>query len=245
VAQRGFVQHVEVVRNRVESFDNYPFNIPAIRALTGRLPLDPRATVIVGENGTGKSTLVEAIAVAAGFNAEGGSTHFAFSTRGSVSSLSRCLRIARTERRPRTGYFLRAESFFNVATNIEDLDRQPAPSRPIIDSYGGRSLHEQSHGESFWALVQHRFGPSGLYILDEPEAALSPSRQIQLLSRLTELLDEGSQVVMATHSPILCALEGALIYSLSAAGIARVTYEETHCFRVTRAFLDDRARQQR
>lgn len=238
---RGFIQHIELVEQRVPSLATYPFSIPAIRALRERLALHPRVTILVGENGAGKSTLIEGIAVAAGFNAEGGSNQFAFSTRSSESELGRCLRIARTERRPRTGYFLRAESFFNVATNIEELDRVPALAPPIIDSYGGKSLHEQSHGESFWALVQHRFGPAGLYILDEPEAALSPRRQILLLARIAELVEQGSQFVIATHSPILAAAPGALIYALSAEGIRSIPYEDTDCFVVTKAFLEDRA----
>jgi predicted ATPase len=238
-AARGFIQHLEVLEERVGSFEEYPFSIPAVRALNKRLLLHPQATIFVGENGSGKSTLIEAIAVAAGFNQEGGSTHFTFSTRASVSDLSRCVRLARTERRPRTGYFLRAESFFNVATNIEDLDREPARAPPIISSYGGRSLHEQSHGESFWALSQKRFGPSGLYILDEPEAALSPRRQRLLLRRIVELAHQGSQFLIATHSPIIAAIPGALIYSLSEHGIEATRYEQTDCFLVTRDFLEN------
>lgn len=236
---RGFIQHVDLLESRVPSFDVYPFALPAIRALRDRLILDGRATIVVGDNGTGKSTLVEAIAIAAGFNAEGGSTNFNFSTRRSDSPLSQCLRLARTERRPRTGYFLRAESFYNVATNIEVLDRAGGFSPPIINSYGGRPLHEMSHGESFWTLVQERFGPSGLYIMDEPESALSPRRQIQLLERIAELATHGSQFLIATHSPILAALPGALIYSLSDSGLARVTFEQTDCFKATTTFLDE------
>src|SRR3712207_6225437 len=136
----------------------------------GALALHPSVTFFVGENGSGKSTLIEAIAVAAGFNAEGGSTNFSFATRRSESPLHRALRLVRRARRPRTGFFLRAESYFNVATHIEELDREPAPAPRIIDSFGGRSLHEQSHGESFFTLLMHRFGAEGLYLLDEPEA---------------------------------------------------------------------------
>jgi predicted ATPase len=239
-ATRGFIQHVEIVEQRVKSFEIYPFSIPAVRALSNRLVLHPQATIFVGENGSGKSTLIEAIAVAAGFNQEGGSAHFTFSTRASVSDLSRCVRLARTERRPRNGYFLRAESFFNLATNIEELDLEPARAPPIINSYGGRSLHEQSHGESFWALTQERFGPSGLYILDEPEAALSPRRQRLLLRRIVELVHQGSQFLIATHSPIIAAVPDARIYSLSADGIHTVSYDQTDCFLVTREFLENR-----
>jgi predicted ATPase len=151
--------------------------------------------------------------------------------------------VARAERRPRTGFFLRAESFFNVATNIEDLDREPALAPPVIDSYGGKSLHEQSHGESFMALVKHRFGPEGLYILDEPEAALSIRRQIELLRELhAHVTEKGSQIIVATHSPVLMALPGALIYRLGEDGITKVAYEETDAFRLAREFLLDPAK---
>jgi predicted ATPase len=240
----GFISSVQVVRARVRSLESYPFTIPAVRALLERrIPLDPRATFLVGENGSGKSTLVDALAVASGFNGEGGTVNFRFANRSSDSELHRSLRIARTERRPRTGFFFRAESFFNVATNIEALDREPALAPPIIDSYGGRSLHEQSHGESFMALVKHRFGPEGLYILDEPEASLSIRMQIELLRELhAHVTEKGSQVIVATHSPVLMALPGALIYRLADDGIAEVAYEESDAFRLAREFLRDPAK---
>src|SRR4051794_38248643 len=130
-----FLSWVQLLAQKVPSFGSYPFSIPAVAALKERLGLHAGATFFVGENGSGKSTLIEGIAVACGFNPEGGTTNFSFSTRRSESDLHRCLRVARTERRPRTGFFLRAESFFNVASNIEDLDREPAPAPPIIDSY--------------------------------------------------------------------------------------------------------------
>ena len=219
----------------------YPFSIPAVRGLQ-TLELDPAVTFLVGENGSGKSTLIEAIAIQAGFNPEGGTRNFRFSTRSSDSDLHRCLRLARGPRRERTGYSLRAESFFNVATEIERLDREGG-GPPLIDSYGGRSLHEQSHGESFLALIKNRFGPDGLYILDEPEAALSPSRQLTLLARIHELAHHGrSQFLIATHSPIILAYPEATIYQLSDSGIARVRYEETEHFFLTREFLLHRER---
>jgi predicted ATPase len=174
------VRFVRLVREGVPSFERSPFSIPAIRELD-ELALDPKVTFLVGDNGTGKSTLVEAIAVTAGFNAEGGSKNFAFASRSSESELHRHIRIARGARRPRDGFFLRAESYFNVATEIERLDAEPGGA-PVIDSYGGLSLHEQSHGESFLALLRNRFGGDGLYILDEPEAALSPNRQLAMLA---------------------------------------------------------------
>ena len=201
--------------------------------------MHPQVTYFVGENGSGKSTLLEAIAVAAGFNPEGGSMNFRFSTRSSESSLAGAIRLVRSVRRPRTGFFLRAESFFNLATAIEQLDKQPGGS-PIIGSYGGRSLHEQSHGESFIALALHRFGPNGLYILDEPEAALSPLRQMSMLRRMRDLVQQGCQFIVATHAPILLSYPGAWIYELDEHGLRRVDYENTATVRVTREFLDDR-----
>jgi predicted ATPase len=221
-------------RDEIADFDVYPFSIPAIRQLD-ELELDPHVTLLAGENGSGKSTLIEAIAVAAGFNAEGGSRHMTVSTRPSHSALHNHVRLVRGTRRPRTGYFLRAESFFNVATQVEQ----------ILDatvSHGGRSLHEQSHGESFISLVTHRFGPSGLYILDEPEAALSPRGVLALMRRMHDLIAHGSQFIVSTHSPILLGYPGAKIYVLSTEGIVQTLYERTDVVTLTRSFLEDRER---
>ncbi|MFP3890591.1 AAA family ATPase [uncultured Ralstonia sp.] len=233
---RQFVSHVTLRRDTVASFDAYPFCLPAVRALD-TLELHPKITFLVGENGSGKSTLMEAIAVALGFNAEGGSRNFNFSTHASHSELHAHLRIARGFRKPRTGFFLRAESFYNVATAIQRMDEEPDPAPPIIASYGGKSLHAQSHGESFMALLIHRFGGNGLYLLDEPEAALSPQRQLAVLSRLHDLVKEESQFVIATHSPILMAYPDAWIYQCDGEGIRRIAYAETEHFQVTRDFL--------
>jgi predicted ATPase len=160
----------------VASFDQYPFCLPAVRTLQ-QIDLHPKVTYFVGENGSGKSTLLEAIAVSLGFNAEGGSKNFRFDTRRSHSVLNEYLRIVKGVKRPRTGFFLRAESFFNVASEIERLDEGPG-GPPVINSYGGRSLHEQSHGESFLALMLERFSRQGLYVLDEPEAAHAIERAL-------------------------------------------------------------------
>jgi predicted ATPase len=216
----------------------FPFSVPAIRSLAdATLEFPSEVTFLVGENGSGKSTLMEAIAVALGFNAEGGSRNFNFSTHASHSELHAHLRIARGFRKPRTGFFLRAESFYNVATAIQRMDEEPDPAPPIIASYGGKSLHAQSHGESFMALLIHRFGGNGLYLLDEPEAALSPQRQLAVLSRLHDLVKEESQFVIATHSPILMAYPDAWIYQCDGEGIRRIAYAETEHFQVTRDFL--------
>jgi predicted ATPase len=243
LAVGGFVRSVTLWREDIPSFSKYPFSIPAVRNLSS-LELHPKVTYLIGENGSGKSTLIEGIAVATGFNAEGGSKNFSFSTRSSESILSDHLRCSRNIRRERTGYFLRAESYYNVATEIEklDVDEEGIDAGPhIIESFGGVSLHEQSHGESFLALANHRFGQDGFYILDEPEAALSPTRQLSLLQIIHRLVSrQGSQFIIATHSPILMAYPDATIYSLSADGIEKVAYEETEHYTLTRDFLNHR-----
>lgn len=237
-ASAGYLRAVRLVRDSVRDFKVYPFSIPSIQSLE-ELELDAKVTFLIGENGAGKSTLIEAIAVLAGFNAEGGSKNFRFDTRRSESCLYRFMRPVRGHRRPRDGFFLRAESYFNVATEIERLDEEPAGGGAIIDGYGGVSLHEQSHGESFLAVATHRFRGHGLYILDEPEAALSPQRQLTLLSIINEHVEErSSQFIIATHSPILMAYPNALIYRLGPNGIERVAYEDTEHYSITRDFLN-------
>ena len=211
--------------------DVYPYTLPVVRALTRPLALDECVTLLVGDNGSGKSTLVEALAVAAGFNAEGGSPNFAFSTRDSTSPLHRHLQLVRSPVRPRTSFFLRAESFYNVATEVDDLGPD------ILEAYGSTSLHEQSHGESFLSLVMHRFGPDGLYLMDEPEAALSPYGCLALLRRMHDLAAAGGQFVVATHSPLLMAYPGATIYELTDAGIATVDYDDVDTVQLYRSFL--------
>ncbi|WP_457319779.1 AAA family ATPase [Roseateles sp. P5_E11] len=232
-----FILHLALQRDKVDSFDRYPFNLPAVRTLE-RLEMHPKVTFLVGENGSGKSTLLEALAVSLGFNAEGGSKNFRFGTRLSHSELHGYLRVAKGYKPPRDGFFLRAESFFNVATEIENLDAGPGGS-PIISGYGGKSLHEQSHGESFLALLNERFGARGLYLLDEPEAALSPQRQLAALARVHELVKANSQFIIATHSPLLMAYPDAWIYQCTPDGVRRVAYEDTEHYRVTRDFMAD------
>jgi predicted ATPase len=237
MASPKFLTGVRLQRDKIPSLDEYPFSIPAIGCLN-ELRFEQPVTFFIGENGSGKSTLIEAIAVASGLNPEGGSRNFNFSTRASHSGLKDHLRLNRSLRRPRDSYFLRAESYFNVATQIEELDRELGGAPPIIRSYGGKSLHEQSHGESFFALFMNRLGGDGFYILDEPEAALSPSRQLSFLTRLHELVGEGCQFLIATHSPILMAYPQAEIYLLADAAPRLVSYRETEHFTVTRNFLN-------
>jgi predicted ATPase len=231
-----YLGRVTLQRERVDSFERYPFSLAAVRALE-YIDLHPRMTILVGENGSGKSTLLEAIAVSLGFNAEGGTRNFRFDTRTSHSELHAYLRVGKGYRKPRDGFFLRAESFFNVATEIERLDSEPAFAPPIINSYGGRSLHEQSHGESFLALMMERFGGKGVYLLDEPEAALSPQRQLAVLSRIHDLILDDSQFIMATHSPILMAYPDAQIFQCDGDGIRPIAYEDTEHYQIMRSFL--------
>ena len=219
--------------------ESYLTRLPVIRHLTQNkeLSFSSPVTFFVGENGTGKSTLLEAIAVAYGFNPEGGSRNFSFATNQTHSELHEHLQIVKRGF-PKDGYFLRAESLYNVATNIDELDGQPAASPPLIEGYGGVSLHRQSHGESFLSIVQNRFFGQGLYILDEPEAALSPMRLLTLLTHIDRLVKNGSQLIIATHSPILMAYPDGEILSFTQGGIEKTSYEQTEHYRVTKQFLD-------
>lgn len=220
--------------------DSYLNDLPVVRYLAekGKLELDSDVTFFVGENGTGKSTLLEGIAAAFGFNPEGGTKNFSFSTSSTHSELYKHLTLIKSKH-PKDGFFLRAESFYNVATNIDELDSVAASAPSVISSYGGVSLHRQSHGESFLSLVQNRFGGNGLYILDEPEAALSPARLFTLIAEMDRLVKTESQLIVATHSPILMAFPGACICQLTDSGIERVGYEETEHYQLTRRFLDN------
>jgi len=223
---------IEAKFERREGWDeaSYPFNLPAVRTLHS-LPFHPNVTFLVGENGSGKSTLIEALAVAWGFNAEGGGREHRFETRASHSPLHRFVRPIKSPQRLQDGFFLRAESFFTVATYLEAAGGR---------RYGDASLHEQSHGESFFALFENRFIGDGLYILDEPEAALSPSRQLSFLAKMHELVLARSQLIIATHSPIILGYPNAWIYQVSEHGVNRVEYEDTDHYQVTRNFLTRR-----
>ncbi len=194
-------------------------------ALTFNKPV----TFFVGENGTGKSTLIEAIAVAMGFNAEGGSRDFFFDTKNTHSDLYKYLQIIKFIR-PYDGFFLRAESFYNTASYLDE--------NSDMTRYGGVSFHKQSHGESFFALATNRFEGNGLYILDEPEAALSPQRLMSLLVAIDDVVNKNSQFIISTHSPILMAYPNADIFQFSENGIDKVSYRETESYGITKQFID-------
>ena len=231
-----FLRSVSVTPRAGADLDHHPFDVPAIDAMRRsrqRLRLHRSVTFFVGDNGSGKSTLLEAIAVNQGFNAEGGTKGMQFSTRDdTVSASAHHVTVSRSHRVPEDFFFLRAESFFNVATAIDEYGS--------IGFYGHRSLHERSHGESFIDLLVHRFAPRGLYLMDEPEAALSVHGQLQLLVRLHDLVAAGCQFVIATHSPILLADPHATILHFVDDGPESVAWHGVDSVRVTTDFLTDR-----
>jgi predicted ATPase len=238
--QTPYIRSIHLNREAIPSLKKYPFNLPSLKTLD-ELSFHPNVTFLIGENGMGKSTLLEAIAVSLGFNPEGGSFNFNFSTFDSHSMLSDYLRVIKGVERPRDGFFLRAESFYNVASNIEEMDLGGG-GRKIIESLGGVSLHEQSHGEAFFATFLYRFGGQGIYLLDEPEAALSPLRQMSMLTRIHDLVNEKSQFIIATHSPIIMSYPHAKIFEFNDEGITECKLEETNHYRIMKQFFDDKER---
>lgn len=230
----------EIIFKDTLDTSSYLNDLPVIRYLSRekRLALSSNVTFFVGENGTGKSTLLEAIAVAYGFNAEGGSRNFTFSTNATHSELYEHLTLAKRGF-AKDGFFLRAESVYNVATNIDDMDEEPSFDPLVIESYGGVSLHNQSHGESFLSIVQNRFFGNGVYVLDEPEAALSPMKLLTLMAEIHRLVRQNSQFIIATHSPILMAFPGADVLEFLQNGIKRTCYQETEHFQITKSFLNN------
>ncbi|SHF57192.1 Predicted ATPase [Marinomonas polaris DSM 16579] len=239
-----YLKEIKLKKNLIESFDHYPFSIAAIKGLRS-IEFGKDVTIFVGENGSGKSTLLEAIAVGLGFNAEGGSKNFSFGTRKTHSELHSYLQFSRSFKRYNDGFFLRAESFYNVATHMDELDEEVydfgylPPPPEIKNRYGGNSLHNQSHGESFISLLFERFSGNGLYLLDEPESALSPAKQLSVLSRMRQLVNNQSQFIMATHSPILMAYPDAKIYQIDQSGIYPIQFEDTDHYQITKAFLNN------
>lgn len=219
--------------------------MPSISSL-GTLSFSSRVTFFVGENGTGKSTLLEALALAIGFGPQGGSLHSvnALRDRGDQGpkALADALQLTWSHRRV-NGYFFRAESFFDVATHVDELD---AIQRGMgFKPYGGQSLHSRSHGESFMALLLHRLGSPGMYLFDEPEAALSPQRQLSFLVWLNDHLqgNRSSQFIIATHSPIILAFPGAQLLSFDGGTVSPISYSETEHYRITRRFMSDPSRE--
>ncbi|MHC0036296.1 AAA family ATPase [Pseudoneobacillus sp. C159] len=234
-----FLKRVTLLREKVSTFRMYPFSIPAIRGLE-ELEIPSNVTFFVGENGSGKSTLLEAIAAQIGFNKAGGGQNNRFEITDTVSPLGDYLRLSWLPKIS-NGFFLRAETFYDFASYLEQL-QQDNPGDDVFAAYGGKSLHEQSHGESFLSLFKNRFGQKGIYLLDEPEAALSPARQLALLKIIHDLEKEGaSQFIIATHSPILLGYPNATILQFDhETGITKVEYEETEHYQLTKYFLTNR-----
>lgn len=243
-----FVRSARLVAVPGQDRSGYPWELPAVAHLDEGLELHPKVTYLIGENGSGKSTVLAAIAMAAGMSQEGGSSNYAFPTEGEeaqayalsrralLQRLAESVRLVRGAHRPRTDFFLRAESLFVAATYLEQLGPD------ALEAYGGISLHEQSHGESFLALLIHRFGPRGFYLLDEPEAALSTQNCLTCLRRIHELVEQGSQFVISTHSPIILAYPDASIYRCTDSGLELVDYEDAEPVQLTTSFLSSRER---
>jgi len=225
-----YISGLDLYSDRLEP-SSYLLEIPVIKNLT-HLEFTNKVTFFVGENGTGKSTLLEAVAVNLGFNPEGGTKNYSFSTYDTHSDLCDAIRLIKGCKRARGGYFLRAESFYNVATAEEEYSK----------GMGGRPMHyhERSHGESFLALVQETFRGNGIYLLDEPEAALSPQRQLTLMLEIKRCVEEGAQFIIATHSPVLLGFPEAEIMCFDGGSIKPCKYEETDSYKITKMFINDR-----
>lgn len=226
----------EIILNRdmIDNYDNYPFNIPAVKNFN-KLKLTSPVTFFIGENGIGKSTFIEAIAINLGLPKEGGTQNFIYETKDTTSSLSEYLKII-TKNKPKTKFFLRAESFYNFSTEVERLVKEDK-FHSLFKSYGG-NLHECSHGEAFLKLVQNRFTDNGIYILDEPEAALSIQRQLSLLCLIDELVKKGSQFIISTHSPILISYRNGKILDLND-NFKEVNYKDTEIYKLYKMYLDN------
>ena len=233
----NYIKNVSIEYNKIPKND-YLYSLPIIKNLSSLNFIKP-VTFFIGENGLGKSTLIEAIATKWGFNPEGGSINFTFSTKHTESNLYKYLHLIKGTSRPRSGYFLRSESLYNVATNIDELDSIECNAPPISDGYGGKSLHNQSHGESFLSIFFKRFRNNGLYILDEPESALSPISQMSLMVRIQQLVNNNSQFIIATHSPILIALPNSQVYEIKKDGIQPMNYRQTEHYSIMKNFFEN------
>jgi predicted ATPase len=230
-----FLKRITLLRDKVEAFQQYPFSIPSIKSLD-ELDLKSDVTFFVGENGSGKSTLLEAIADKCEFNTAGGGRNNSYEVHAADSVLGDYIRLSWLPK-VTNGFFLRAESFYHFATHIDEVDNTG------FGSYGGRSLHQQSHGESFLSLFVNRFNRKAIYLLDEPEAALSPQRQLSFLKILHDLTAHGDcQFIIATHSPILLGYPDATIFSFDEGKIEEIDYEMTDHYKITKYFLQHRER---
>ncbi len=229
---RPYLKEISLKENMNPNWDEYPFNIPAIQNLN-TLEFHPDVTFLVGENGAGKSTLVEAIALAMGFSSEGGTRNFNLATADTISPLHNYIKTVKSYAKPKDYYFLRAESFYNVATYMAQT------GGAVTAGYGEKELHERSHGEAFMAALTIKLKGSGFYIFDEPEAALSPTRQMAALSAIHQLVKADSQFIIATHSPILLAYPRAKILYLDDSGISEIAYEDTEHYSITKSFLNN------
>lgn len=230
ISARPYIKSVFFKEEDTKNRNGYPYDIPAIRQCED-IKFHPDVTFFIGENGSGKSTLLEAMAIAYGFNPEGGTKSAQFEVHNTHSTLHQEIKLSKSFKTPGDAYFLRAESFYNVATKAEEFG--------VLKSYGGKSLHEQSHGEAFLATLMHKLTGNGLYLLDEPEAALSPARQLTAISLIHQLVLDDSQFIIATHSPIIMAYPNATIYEFSKEGIRQVQYQETDHYLITKSFLDN------
>lgn len=217
--------------------NEYPFNVAAIKNLE-ELKLTRPVTFFVGENGIGKSTLLEGIAIASGFNPEGGDKNFGYSIHPTNSQLWHHLRLSRGVERQNDGFFLSAETFSHFATYLEQAAEDPF-TQSILRSFNNKIPHKQSHGEGILNVIESRFGGNGLYLLDEPESALSPIRLLELLVKIDELVEKDSQFIITTHSPILLAYPNATIYSFTETEIKEVNYKDTEHYQLTKDFLNN------
>jgi predicted ATPase len=239
------LKKITLLRDRVQSWDTYPFCVPAVRNLA-QLELRSRICFFAGENGTGKSTLLEAVAAHYGFGREGGTRNFrneSTASNHSVDALMQALRLS-FDKRTGAGFFLRAESFFSTVSHMDELDQEPGLGPPISSFYGGRSLHTRSHGETFFTVLDLKFRRNGLFLLDEPESALSPQRQLAFLVLVHDVLRKykDAQFIVSSHSPVLLGYPEAQIFSFDGGRIQEIDYEQTAPVQIVRRFLNHRGR---